>query len=146
MSDRRQRLIGGFISIVAGLLTAAMIYVHPENLHAPAWVAYAACAAFVFAGLTIMAYELGLRRAHAWLVVACVAALLAPGAWVAFGSGARKCSVALPFFSGVGSDLLCRAAFGLGAIIVAAILVWAVIGALRAQSDRSPAAKDSANQ
>ena len=139
MSDRRQRLIGGLISIVAGLVTATLIYLHPENLHAPAWVAYAACAAFVFAGLTIMAYEFGLRRFHAWLVVACVTALLAPGAWVAFGPGARKCSVALPFFSGVGSDLLCRAAFGVGAVIVAAILVWAVMGVLRAMQSSTRA-------
>jgi hypothetical protein len=31
MTDRRKRLLGGFLSSGAGLLTAAMIYLRPEN-------------------------------------------------------------------------------------------------------------------
>lgn len=138
MTDRRQRLLGGFLSAIVGLLTGALIYWHPEKLAAPAWVAYAACAAFVFAGLTIMAYEFALHRTHAWLAAACIAALFVPGAWVGFGPGVRECSVAIPFFSTVGSDLLCRGAFGLGAVIVAALLVWAVLRALRQQNAANP--------
>jgi hypothetical protein len=138
MTERRQRLLGALVSTVAGLLTAAMIYLNPERLHVPAWVAYVACAAFVFAGLTIMAHEFAFRRTHAWLVVACVASLWVPGAWVAFGPGVRKCSVSGPFFSGIGSDLACRGAFGLGAVIVAALLVWIVLRALRRQSRKGP--------
>lgn len=134
MTDRRKRLLGGFLSAMVGLLTAAMTYRYPENLHAPAWVAYAACSAFVFAGLTIMAYEFSLHRTHAWLVAACLTALLVPGGWVAFGPGVRECSVAIPFFTTVGSDLLCRGAFGLGAVIAAALLVWVVLRALRQQN------------
>jgi hypothetical protein len=134
MTDRRKRLLGGFLSAMVGLFTAAMIYRYPENLHAPAWVAYAACSAFVFAGLTIMAYEFALHRTHAWLVAACLAALFVPGGWVAFGPGVRECSVAIPFFTTVGSDLLCRGAFGLGAVIAAALLVWVVLRALRQQN------------
>ena len=134
MTDRRKRLFGGFLSIVVGALTAAMIYRYPEQLRAPAWVAYAACSAFVFAGLTIIAYEFPLRRTHAWLCVACTVALLVPGAWVAFGPGARECSVSVPFFSTAGSELVCRGAFGLGAFIVAALLVWVVLRALRQQN------------
>jgi hypothetical protein len=131
MTDRRQRLIGSIVSIIAGALTAAMIYWHPEQLRAPAWVAYTACAAFVFAGLTIMAYEFGLRRIHSWLVMGCVAALLVPGAWVAFGAGPRECTMNLPFVSTAASGLVCRAAFGFGVVIIAALLVWVVLRALR---------------
>ncbi|HVE88650.1 MAG TPA: hypothetical protein VNA44_03035 [Burkholderiaceae bacterium] len=119
------------MSTVAGLLTAAMITLHPEGLNVPAWVAYVACAAFVFAGLTIMADEFALGRMYAWLVIACVVSLLVPGAWVAFGPGARECSVSGPFLSGIGSELVCRGAFGLGAVIVAALLVWIVLRSLR---------------
>jgi hypothetical protein len=134
MIDRRKRLLGGFLSAMVGALTAALIYRYPEQLHAPAWVAYTACSAFVFAGLTIIAYESPLRRTHAWLVVACTVALLVPGAWVAVGPGVRECSVSVPFFSTAGSELLCRGAFGLGAFIVAALLVWVVLRALRQQN------------
>ena len=132
-SQRRQRLFGGLLAALVGLLTAVMIYLHPENLNVPAWVAYAACAAFVFAGLTIAAHEFALRRTHAWLAAACTAGLLIPGAWVALGPGARECSVVSPFFGAAGSDLLCRGVFGVGAAIVAALLVWAVSRALRQQ-------------
>lgn len=134
MIDRRKRLLGGFLSSMVGALTAALIYRYPEQLHAPAWVAYAACSAFVFAGLTIIANEFPLRRTHAWLVVACTVALLVPGAWVAFGPGVRECSVSVPFFSIAGSELLCRGAFGFGAFTVAALLVWVVLRALRQQN------------
>jgi hypothetical protein len=118
---------------MAGGLTAAMIYRRPGQLHAPAWVAYTACAAFVFAGLAIIADGTALRRTHAW-PVACTTALLVPGAWVAFGPGVRRCSVSLPFFSTVGSELRCRGAFGLGAVIVAAMLVWVVLRAVRREN------------
>ncbi len=138
MTERRQRLLGALVCTVAGLLTAAMIYLSPEALRVPAWVAYVACAAFVFAGLTIMAHEFALRRTYAWLAVACVASLLVPGAWVAFGPGVRECAVSGPFLSGIGSDLLCRGAFGLGAVIVAALLIWIVVRALRQQSGKGP--------
>ena len=131
MTERGQRLLGALVTTVAGLLTAAVITVRPEGQHVPAWVAYVACAAFVFAGLTIIAHEFALRRAHAWLVVACVASLLVPGAWIAFGPGVRECSVSGPLLGGMGSDLLCRGAFGIGAVIVAALLLWVVWRALR---------------
>jgi hypothetical protein len=131
MTDRRLRLIAALMSTVAGLLTAAMITLHPGGLNVPPWVAYAACATFVFAGLTTVAHEFALHRMHAWLVIASVVSLLVPGTWVAFGPGARECSVSGPFLSGMGSDLVCRVAFGLGAVIVAALLVWIVRRTLR---------------
>lgn len=131
MTDRRDRFLGGCLCAVLGGAAAAVIYRRPDQLQAPAWVGYAACAAFVFAGLAIIADGSTLRRTHAWLAVACMAGLLVPGAWVAFGPGVRQCSVSVPFFSTVGSGLLCRGVFGLGAVIVAAMLVWAVLRAVR---------------
>lgn len=99
---------------MAGGIAAAMIYRQPDQLHAPAWVAYTACAAFVLAGLAIIADG--------------------TGAWVAIGAGVRDGSVSVPFFGTVGSELLCRGAFGLGAVIVAALLVWVVLRALRQEN------------
>lgn len=131
MTDRRERFLGGCLCALIGGAAAAAIYRQPDHLHAPAWVAYAAFTAFVFAGLAIIADGSTLRRTHAWLAVACMAGLLVPGAWVAFGPGVRQCSVSVPYFSTVGSGLLCRGAFGFGAVIVAALLVWAVLRAVR---------------
>ena len=133
MTDRRQRLIGGLLSVIVGALAAAMIYWHPEQLRVPAWVAYAACSAFVFAGVTIMTNEFALYRLQAWLIAGCAAALLVPFVWIAFGPGERQCSVTLPFVSTTASDLVCRGAFGLGALLGAMILALVVLRAFRQQ-------------
>ena len=98
-----------------------------------AWVVYVACAAFFFAGITIIAHENRLRRAHFWLAFVTASALITPGTWIAFGPGVRACSVSIPFFSFLGSDFLCRGAFGLGTFIGAAVLIWVV---LRASHER----------
>ena len=134
-SDRRKRLLGGTLSALVGTVTAAVIFRYPEELHTPAWVAYAACSAFVFAGLAIIAHETELRRTRAWLAVAFTVALFVPGAWIAFGPGERECSLAIPFFTTLAPDLLCRGAFGLGALIGAAFLTWIVLRAIRQQGE-----------
>jgi hypothetical protein len=106
------------------------VYRHPQLLRVPAWVGYAACATFVFGGLAMLAQRWS-RRAQPWLGILTVAALLVPCAWIAFGPGSRECGVVLPFVSTLGSELVCRSGFGLGAVLVAAFLAWLVVRALR---------------
>ena len=122
----RSRRRWGWIIFGAGVLSAAGVYWHPEQLNVPAWVGYSACAAFVFAGLSIVAAEAMSRRVEAWFAVAFVAALLVPGAWIAFGPGVHECSVSVAFLNGTGSEIVCRSAFGLGSIVTAAFLYYVV--------------------
>jgi len=117
-----------------GLLTGALVYAHPENLRVPAWIAYVAVSAFVFAGLSLVASTLGARRLQGWLAVVLMLAMLVPGAWIAFGPGERHCSVSFSFVRSIAPGTMCRGAFGIGAIIVAAILPLAVSRALRPPS------------
>jgi hypothetical protein len=131
--ERHARVLGGWFAVLVGTVAAAQMYRHPEGLRVPAWVGYAACAAFVFGGLSLLAQG-GSPRIQLWLGIAAVLGLFIPGAWVAFGPGPRECAVVLPFFSSVGSELVCRSAFGLGAILVGAFLVWLVIRGLRQQN------------
>jgi hypothetical protein len=134
MTTPPKRTAQGWFVAAIGVLTGATIYLHPESLEAPAWIAYAACACFMFAGLAIVASESGLQHLNAWLGVATVACLLTPGAWLAFGPGPRACSVSLPFISTVASEWMCRGVFGFGAILVALFLVWLIRRALRGQN------------
>jgi hypothetical protein len=124
-------VLGGWAPLLVGILVAALMYRHPEGQRAPAWVGDAACGAFAFGAMAIVAAQSRYARAQAWLGVAAVASLLTPGAWIAFGPGPRECTVVLPFASAAGSELVCRRAFGLGAVLVAAFLVWLVKRALR---------------
>lgn len=65
-----------------------------------------------------------------FLILAAFAAL---GNWVAFGSGSRECSAGFTafMFSSVraASEFECRAAFGLGAVIIDGILICMAAGA-----------------
>jgi hypothetical protein len=131
----KQRLWGCLVATL-GLLTAAAIRWHPERLHAPAWVAYCACAAFFFCGLALLADASGRRGLQSALAAGVVGSMLAVGAWAAFGPGERACSVSIPFLSTPGSDLACRGAFGAGSLVTAALLAWIVVRALRRGSSR----------
>jgi hypothetical protein len=126
----KQRLWGCLIALV-GLLTAVLIHRHPDRLHAPVWVAYAACAAFVFCGLSVGIGGPGRGRLQSWLAVALVGSMLVVGSWAAFGPGERACTISIPMLGAQGSELACRGAFGAGSIITAALLVWIVVRAVR---------------
>lgn len=136
----RQRRRFGWIAIAAGAFVAWMIHRHPEGLRAPAFVAYAAAAAFVLAGVSLAAGERMRPFVQRWLGVVLVACLLTPAAWIAFGTGPRHCSVGvangiLQVF-GAASETGCRVAFGVAAVLGVAILLLFVRQALRTGRDR----------
>ena len=136
MNTRRGRLLGGVLISAAGVFCAAIVHSNPEELNAPAWVAYTACASFVLAGVvvvTVIVKELGLHRLHAWLGVVLVAALGIPGAWVAFGVGDRQCSGGFLSIDLANSEWLCRGAFGVGAVILTVCFLLAVANAIRSR-------------
>jgi hypothetical protein len=83
----------------------------------------------------MMASALGARKLQSWLAVILILAMLVPGAWIALGPGERHCSMSISFVRSIAPGTVCRGAFGVGAIIVAAILVLAVSRALRPQAE-----------
>jgi len=58
---RRQSIVVGIVAIAAGAGSALAIYLRPQALRAPAWVAYAAVATFVLAGASLLAGALGAK-------------------------------------------------------------------------------------
>jgi hypothetical protein len=118
-----------------GLLAVGLIHLHPENLRAPAWVAYAAASAFVLAGLCILAGAAGVARLGRWLALAVATSLLAVSLWVAIGVGERECSLSLSFMHSTVPDLMCRGAFGLGALLVGLFIVLAIRRGLGARRE-----------
>ena len=134
LSPRSSVALGlGLIAMSLGF--GALIYFQPQQLNAPAWVAYAAASAFLLAGLQVLAGTEKAGPLQDWLAVALILALLLPGAWVAFGGGNRQCEVTLPFiaFTSEGS---CRVAFGVGALLGLAVFMLFIRRALNRQHDR----------
>ncbi len=128
----RTRSIAGAVLIVAGVATASLVFLHPEGLRAPAWVAFAAALACVCAGILAILGQSGSPRLQAWMAVALLVLMFAPAVWIAFGAGARKCSFSLPYLSGLAHGWSCRLAFGLASVMGLAMVAWAIRRAIRA--------------
>lgn len=129
-AEPRGNTVMGLITLGAGVLLAAVIYFNPEQLRAPAWVAYTACAVFALAGALMLITRFDVPRLKAWLPVALLIALMTPGAWVAFGPGERECETSTLFAVG-DNEAWCRGAFGFGTLVMAGFVFWAGRRALR---------------
>jgi hypothetical protein len=119
--SRRASLAWSIALVALSGALCAIIYFQPQQLRAPAWVAYSASATFGIAGLLLLAGAVAAKRTQNWLGAALALALVLPGIWVALGTGQRECIVSFPFLE-FASELLCRGAFGVGALLGIAIL------------------------
>ena len=128
----RSNLAWGVALVILSVALCALIYFQPQHLKAPAWVAYSACVAFCIAGLLLVAGAAGAKRTQNWLGVALALAMVLPGTWVAFGKGARECTVSLPFLE-FASEALCRGAFAIGAVFGVGILALYIRHAIARQ-------------
>jgi hypothetical protein len=127
-------LVGGLAAIAVALVIAVMVRAHPEELRAPAWVAYVAASAFGFAGLSLLAGLVQAARLRDWLGVAVALSMLSISAWVALGPGERACSMSIGTFGMVPADIVCRGAFGFGSLLMVLLVFLAVRHAMRSRS------------
>ena len=135
MTDARQLKVAGATAIGAAVLIAVAVTWHPEGLKAPAWVAYGAAMAFVLAGASALARAFQRESLAYGLVCWLLAALFVLELWIAFGPGARQCVVRISGLAGFPADVACRSVFGLGALLVGAMLLFAVRGWLNRRSE-----------
>jgi hypothetical protein len=133
---------------VAPILGALQIIPYPLTPGTPTWVGIAAGAVFILAGAAIInGYVLGggehfetratpaVRRVQNVLGFAILASFAAIAGWIGFGEGERNfsSSISLPFWEseGRGNDTVGRVAFGMGAIMCAAMAVAVVFRSFR---------------
>lgn len=132
MRTKQPHPLAAPLSMAAGMAIAVLVYIRPEKLNAPAWVAYAAAAAFFLAGVAMLA-----RRAEAshrttgWIVAGLLACLLTPTFWMAVTDPVRGCGLDVLGWWTVGTGWLCRAGFLVIAAVGLLVLVLAVRQALR---------------
>ena len=140
MKADRGTLGAGVGACAAGGALAVAAFLQPQKMNAPAWVVYATALAFVFAGALLLARGRGYARLEAWLPVALLACLVAPPLWIGFGSGYRRCGIALMGnvvrLLGVRSDLPCRIGFGFAAVVGIGLLALAIRQAARSGRER----------
>ncbi|WP_299486290.1 hypothetical protein [Acaryochloris sp. IP29b_bin.137] len=121
-----QSLTFGIVFLLFGILFAFLIYLRPDLLQVPAWIAYASAGVFAASGLLVFTVNLNRLDLQKLLILLLALLLCLISGWIAFGPGLRECSV-----HGVGgwtqqSGLACRIPFGLG-MLIPVTLAWAVI-------------------
>jgi hypothetical protein len=120
----------------AGLyfMLGAIGYLPMPEAHAPWFISFCAGAAFLFAGLTCFvraragttdeqadmpdSAPRSLQSSYRALAIAAAGALAIVGTWVAIGSGPRVFGLTVPFAEMQAGEMIGRALFALGAVIV----------------------------
>lgn len=128
----------GLLFIASGLMPILAAHdigpLRREDINGPAWLGIAAGSAFAGAGAAMIAGVTSPLAARIFGLLA-IGGLATIGNWVAFGAGERICggSISLPFAGGSGdlSGLGCRIPFGIGAVIVDAMLVLFAVHTLQ---------------
>jgi len=123
MEQARNYRKWGWLLIVVGLSMGLLIYLFPENLRAPAWVAYLATSVFVFTGLNLLSTAFGYRRAAATFIILIPFAFTVIAGWISWGPGYRDCTASALFFTTGASNLACRVGFGIGAVFCGLITI-----------------------
>ncbi len=136
--DRRQRLAAALLSFGLALALAYIARTATAQLRAPTGVVYLAAATYAAAGAALVLQALGHLRAQAGPVFLMGAGMTGIAGWVAFGPGPRRCQASLGGFGFIPPELLCRAAFGIGALLLGLIL-WLMLRPLvRRQPGKAP--------
>jgi hypothetical protein len=134
------RILFGLVFVACGLIPALAAFdVGPfqsSDINGPPWIGLVAGGIFIAAGIAVMLSDGLQNSSFAYGLFALILGSLAMIAnWVAFGAGPRACTTAfagLYFESGsVASDISCRAAFGIGAVLLDGVVLTMIARALR---------------
>lgn len=130
----------GIMGMLIVLVAANIIRVDPSTMHAPRWVVAAAGLAFAVAGLWVAVARpdqgkdaVGGRMTISGLLlgITIIALMAAVANWIAFGPGERRFGggLSVPFvtISSRASEWSGRAVFGLGAVMLDALLLWSIV-------------------
>lgn len=133
MRNPQSTLAIGALLLLASCGMVLVVHLHPGKLGAPAWVAYVSLGLLGFAGACMVAQARGPKRLVQWLVCALLGAMVVVPAWIALGSGPRQCALVSLGNRTAASGILCRGAFGAGAVMLAVMFVFAVRNLLRSR-------------
>ena len=129
-AERRQHYWGALLCAGIGLYLGHLVWSRQPGLRVPPGVGYLAAGAFLAAGANLLLQVRGLRKGQLVSALLLVVALVGIGGWIAFGPGSRRCEGSLGILSFLPSELICRTAFGAGAVLtvlIAVLILWSLM-------------------
>jgi len=130
LSPAKRRLVA-LVLVARGLGLAALVALRPEFARVPLLVLWFLCAALVLSGLAVAVYSTTTPGRYQWAIAGALASMAVVPAWIAFGPGARSCTSSFAILT---SELPCRVAFGVGAILLVLMFIVALRQALAAKN------------
>jgi hypothetical protein len=141
------RVLLGLAVIACGVFPILAAFdvgpLHSSEINGPPWLGVVAGGIFVLGGFAVWAGDAMTR--HPWIGTSIgtlvLAGLASLGNWIAFGAGPRECSGGV---SGIithewqAGEIECRAAFGMGALMIDGMLVWGLGTWLRKRGLEGP--------
>lgn len=119
-----------------GLYLGYLVWSRQPGLRVPPGVGYLSAGAFLAAGAALVLQVRRARKGHLVSVFLLVAALAGIGGWIGFGPGGRQCKGSLGTLSFLPSELVCRTAFGAGAVLTGVIAVLILRSLLKDKNAR----------
>lgn len=126
LSPAKRKLVG-LVLIVWGLGLATLLFLRPESARVPLFVLGFVCVSLVLLGTAVAVYSTTAPGRYRWVMAVALACLAVIPAWIAIGPGPRNCT---SNFSILSSEVSCRGAFGIGAILLMLMFVVALRQAL----------------
>lgn len=119
LSEKQKTLIWvGMMSL--SLLTGYIMYLKPEGLKVPVYIAIIALVVFFVVGLAILLHGRVTNERYHNLIQSIILLMSVIPLWIAFDPAEKQCRVNLILVS---SDLSCRIGFGIGALILVIIFI-----------------------
>jgi hypothetical protein len=134
-SQEKLHAAAGATLVSLGVTLFALMLAYPEGLKVPAPIGYMTAATFALGGLLALANSFGRRGIRRWLAVVVLSCMVVPPAWIAVGPGQRTCFAAIGLLSGFETGGACRWVFGIGALLVGALVLVALRYALAGGGD-----------
>jgi len=137
-------LIGSF-SIALGVFPALASFdigpLRTGDINGPWWMGVAAGGPFIAAGIVVLPPE-SAKTFRSLMALLIIAGLATMGNWIAFGAGERACitgSASTTTDGGIAlSGLACRIPFGLGAVVLDALLIYGLARVLQGLAGGPP--------
>ena len=130
----RQLLVFATLFAAVGVEMIWTAYTRHPALKVPPTIGYVVAAICLAGSAAAAAKASGRRRLVETLAVVILVGFTAVGAWIALGDGGGSCTTNLPL-AGAARGAGCRIAFGLGAVISAAMAAIAMVTLRRGRGE-----------